>query len=68
MERLLLLWDELDDLAGVFRHVALATADEFAGVAAPIAAAACALAGGLLALHSQAHIALLVQQSIPWIG
>lgn len=68
MERLLLLWDELDDLAGACRHLALAAADEFAGVAAPIAAAASALAGGLLALHFQAYIALLSQRSVPWIG
>ncbi|HTW38079.1 MAG TPA: hypothetical protein VMD49_05885 [Steroidobacteraceae bacterium] len=68
MERLLLLWDELDDLAGACRHLALAAADELAGVAAPLAAAACALAGGLLALHLQAHIALASPQSVPWIG
>jgi hypothetical protein len=68
VERLLLLWDELDDLAGACRHVALSAADELAGAAAPIAAAASALAGGLLAMNWHAHVALVSQQSIPWIG
>jgi hypothetical protein len=68
VERLLLLWDELDDLAGACRHVALSTADEVAGLAAPIAAAASALAAGLLALQWQTHLASIMRQSIPWIG
>ncbi len=68
MERLLQLWDELDDIVGLCRHVALSAADEFAAVAAPVAAAASALAGGLLALNWQAHIVILSHQSIPWIG
>ncbi|HUN76113.1 MAG TPA: hypothetical protein VMU40_16465 [Steroidobacteraceae bacterium] len=68
MERLLLLWDEMDDLAGTCRHVALSTVDEVASLAAPIAAAASALTAGLLTLHWQAHLALAVRQSIPWLG
>jgi hypothetical protein len=66
VERLLQLWDELDDLAGACRHVALSTADEVASLAAPIAAAASALTAGLLALHW--HIVLTVHESMPWLG
>jgi hypothetical protein len=68
VERLLLLWDELDDLAGACRHVALSAADEFAGLAAPIAAAASVLSAGLIALNSSAHIHLVSQRFLPWLG
>ncbi|MGH8220181.1 MAG: hypothetical protein ACREUT_16700 [Steroidobacteraceae bacterium] len=59
MERLLLLWDELDDLAGACRHVAVATADEVVSLAAPLAAFASALGAGLLTLGWYAHSPLL---------
>jgi hypothetical protein len=59
VERLLLLWDELDDLVGACRHVAVSAADEVASLAGPLAAAASTLGAGLLSLHWQAHIALL---------
>jgi hypothetical protein len=62
------LWDELDDLAGACRHVALSAADEFASLATPIAAAASALAAGLLALAWQTHFTLLSHPHLPWIG
>jgi hypothetical protein len=68
VERLLQLWDELDDLVGACRHVALSTADEVASLAAPIAAAASALTAGLLSLYWQAHLAQAIPQSIPWLG
>jgi hypothetical protein len=50
------LWDDLDDIAGVCRHVAAATAAEFVAAAAPlIAAASAALLAGttLLLAHRQ---------------
>jgi hypothetical protein len=50
------LWDDLDDIAGVCRHVAAATAAELVAVAAPlIAAASAALLAGttLLLAHRQ---------------
>jgi hypothetical protein len=57
MESLLHLWDELDDVAGVCRHVATSTAAEAVAAAAPLIAAASALllAGGatLLLAHRQ---------------
>ena len=60
MERLLLLWDELDDLAGACRHVAISTADEVVSLAVPLAAFASALGAGLLlTLGWHAHTALL---------
>jgi hypothetical protein len=48
MEFLLHLWDELDDVVGVCRHVATSTAAEVVAAAAPLIAAASALllAGG----------------------
>lgn len=55
VESLLLLWDELDDLAGVCRHVAVSAADEVAALAAPISAIASALGAGLLSAHWHAH-------------
>jgi hypothetical protein len=68
VERLLLLWDELDDIAGACRHLALSAADDFASLDAPIAAAASTLAAGLLALGWQAHIVAASQYCAPWIG
>lgn len=59
MERLLLLWDEMDDLAGACRHVAASTADEVASLAVPLAAFASALGAGLLTYGWHAHSALL---------
>ncbi|HUN26567.1 MAG TPA: hypothetical protein VMU67_09670 [Steroidobacteraceae bacterium] len=49
MERLLLLWDEVDDVLAVCRHVAAITAEEVAGIAGPLAATLAALAAGGLA-------------------
>ena len=49
MERLLLLWDEIDDVAGACRHVALVTAGEVASLLLPLAPlAAAAFGAGLL--------------------
>lgn len=59
VERLLLLWDELDDLAGACRHVAVSTADEVASLAAPLAAFASALGAGLLTVSWHLHSPLL---------
>ena len=50
MERWLLLWDEIDDLAGALRHVAMVTAAQVADLAGPAAAVASALGAGLLGL------------------
>jgi len=57
VERLLLLWDELDDIAAACRHLALVTAEEVVSHAAPLAAAASALGAGLLGLAWHLHAA-----------
>jgi hypothetical protein len=67
VERLLLLWDELDDIVAACRHVAVVTADEVVSLPAPIAAAATSLAAALLGLASHLHAALSSGASIPWI-
>jgi hypothetical protein len=59
VERLLLLWDELDDLAGACRHVAISAADEVASLAVTLAAFASALGAGLLTLGWAVHPGLL---------
>ena len=68
MERLLLLWDEFDDLVGALRHVASSAADEVASVAAPIAAAASALGAGLLSLRAYTHLALATLHAARFIS
>jgi hypothetical protein len=68
VERLLHLWDELDDLAGALRHVASSAADEVASVAAPIAAAASALAAGLVSFYAHTHLALASLHAVPFIA
>jgi hypothetical protein len=44
MERLLLLWDELDDFANACRHLATSAVEEVGAVSAPVTAAVSALA------------------------
>lgn len=58
MELFLHLWDEIDDLAGVCRHLATSTAAEIGGVAAPLVAAASEvlLAGAATLLLAQRHL------------
>lgn len=69
MERLLLLWDELDDLVSACRHVAVSAADEVTGLAVPLAAAGSALGATLLGLQWQAHAALIGRLlTAPWIS
>jgi len=43
MERLLLLWDDLDDVTAAFRHIARSAIDEAIAAAPPIATLAAAL-------------------------
>ncbi len=69
MERLLLLWDELDDLVHACRHLAVSAADEVTGLGLPIAAAASALGAVLLGLQWHAHAALIGGLlKAPWIS
>jgi hypothetical protein len=64
MERLLLLWDELDDLAWACRHLAASAAGEVAGLGSPVAVAAATLGGALLAGATMLHAGLLHLSSI----
>ncbi len=48
MERLLLLWDELDDFACACRHLATSAVEEVGAVSAPVTAAVSAFAVWLL--------------------
>jgi len=65
MERLLLLWDELDDLTGACTHVIAATAEELASAAVPLAAAAISGFGGsLLAMHAPDLVGLLIAPAL----
>jgi len=50
------LWDDLDDIAGVCRHLAAATAAEFAAAAPLIAAASGALLAGTTVLLAHRQI------------
>jgi len=59
MEFLLLLWDELDDLAGVARHVARSAVAEAAALTAPLATAGSAVAVWFLVPHYRVAAALL---------
>jgi len=40
MERMLLLWDELDDFTGVCSHLVSSAADEISGISASVGSAA----------------------------
>ena len=59
MERLLLLWDELDDLTGACRHLAISTADEVASLGVPFGAFVSALGAGLLTYGWHVQTSLL---------
>jgi hypothetical protein len=54
MERLLYLWDEIDDWTGAGRHLAASAASELAILAAPLLSAGSAVA--LWCLLPQAHL------------
>jgi len=50
MERLLLLWDDLDDMTAAVRHVAGAALEETVSAAEPVATVAFALVAFLLGI------------------
>lgn len=62
MERLLLVWDELDDWAGVGRHLAATTAAELA----PLASAGAAIALWFIVPQSHLNAALLGLTTTFW--
>lgn len=62
MEFLAYLWDDLDDVAGAFRHLAVAAITETLATAVPFIAAASGmlLAGAVALLLAGEHLAHLV--------
>jgi hypothetical protein len=68
MERLLFLWDELDDWAGAGRHLAISTAAEVALLAGPLLSASSALALWFLVPQSHMNAALLGLTATFWGG
>ena len=54
MERLLLLWDEFDDLTGAGRHIVVSVASSLAGLSTPLMCAASAL--GIWFVAPQFHV------------
>ena len=66
MERLLFLWDEIDDWAGAGRHLAAATAAEIAVLSGPLLSASSALALWFLAPQSHMSAALLGLTATFW--
>ena len=67
MEFFLFLWDEIDDWAGAGRHLAAATAAEFAVLSGPLLSAGSALALWFI-VPPQSHVnaALLVLTATFW--
>jgi hypothetical protein len=60
MEVFLHLWDELDDLSGLCRHLATSTASELLEGAAPLVAGAAALGVWLLEGANRALLRLSI--------
>jgi hypothetical protein len=54
MERLLLLWDELDDFAHACRHLATSAVEEVGAVSAPVTAVVSTLSALVLWLFKPA--------------
>jgi hypothetical protein len=52
MERMLLLWDEWDDLLGTCSHLVSTTADEITGISSSVAGAVSAVGVWVLAALS----------------
>ena len=66
MEFLLHLWDELDDLVGVGRHVTMSAAAEVAALSAPLATWASAIGVWLLLPQFRLNAALLAGTATFW--
>ncbi|HYL03064.1 MAG TPA: hypothetical protein VEU54_06565 [Steroidobacteraceae bacterium] len=66
METLAHLWDELDDVAGVCRHLATAAAAEFLAGSIPYLAAAASLGVWLLLPDFRLNAALLASLATFW--
>ncbi|HSY06973.1 MAG TPA: hypothetical protein VK820_00380 [Steroidobacteraceae bacterium] len=66
MERLLFLWDEIDDLTGAGRHLAASAAGELAVFAGPLLSAGSAVAAWFMAPQAHLNAALLILTASFW--
>jgi hypothetical protein len=66
MERLLFLWDELDDWTGIGRHLALSAASELAVLAGPLLSAGSAVAVWFMVPQAHVNAALLGLTATFW--
>ena len=66
MERLLLLWDELDDLSGAGRHLFVSAVASLGAMSAPLASAAAALAIWFVAPQVHVNAAFLGLTAAFW--
>jgi hypothetical protein len=66
MERLLLLWDELDDLSGAGRHLVVTAASSLGALSMPVASALSALAIWFVAPQVHVNAAFLGLTAAFW--
>jgi hypothetical protein len=66
MERLLLLWDELDDLSGAGRHLVANAAASLGALSTPVISAAAALAIWFVAPQLHVNAAFLGLTAAFW--
>jgi hypothetical protein len=66
MERLLLLWDEIDDLTGAGRHLVVTAASSLAGLSTPIMCGVSALAIWFVAPQFHVNAAFLGLTAAFW--
>jgi hypothetical protein len=66
MERLLLLWDELDDLSGVGRHFVICAASALGAIPATLVGGAAALAIWVVAPQLHVNAAFLGLTAAFW--
>ena len=66
MERLLLLWDEFDDLTGAGRHIVVSAASSLAGFSTPLMCGLSALAIWFVAPQFHVNAAFLGLTAAFW--
>ena len=66
MERLLLLWDEFDDLTGAGRHLVVSAASSLAGLSTPLMSGLSALAIWFVAPQFHVNAAFLGLTAAFW--
>jgi len=66
MERLLLLWDEFDDITGAGRHLVVSAASSLAGPSAVVLSGLCSLAIWVVAPQLHVNAAFLGLTAAFW--